>query len=167
MGIPALTLDTNLLHRFWKQQPKARVVEQLLFLAEQGKVDLAVTRRVHDDIPEPPLADRLNELPTLKVRETGVEARVGDWVLGEDMIGDDAFERYRSTACEMAQKRGKKPPDWRDWSHLHGHYLAHRDVFLTWDGGILCLRKELRERFGIVVMTPEEYIETFDGDPSQ
>lgn len=46
MGTPTLTLDTNLLQEYWKQRDKVQFVEQLLDLAQQGKVDLAVTARV-------------------------------------------------------------------------------------------------------------------------
>jgi len=167
MGIPTLTLDTNLLQEYWKQRDKVQFVEQLLDLAQQGKVDLAVTARVREDIPQPPLATKLNDLAELNIDETGSVTRLGHWVLGRDMLGDDAFEDYWSTACELAKQRGKKPPDWRDWDHLHAHYLLHREVFLTWDGGITCLSEELKDQFGIVVMKPEEYLETFGGNSSQ
>jgi hypothetical protein len=74
------------------------------------------------------------------------------------MLGDQAFEDFLSTAQALAKQRGKKPPDWRDWDHLHAHYLLRRDVFLTWDEGILSLSQELTVQFGVVVMKPEEYL---------
>ncbi|MBI2846881.1 MAG: hypothetical protein HYX82_03270 [Chloroflexi bacterium] len=167
MDIPTLTLDTNLLHEYWKRRDKVQVVEQLLALGQKGKVDLAVTARVHEDIPQLPLAQKLNNLPELNIQETGSVTRLGYWVLGRDMLGDDAFDSYRSTAYKLAKQRGKKPPDWRDWDHLHAHYLLHREVFLTWDEGIHCLSSELKHKFGIVVMKPEEYLRTLGGDFSQ
>ena len=54
MTIPKLTLDTNLLHTYWKRRDKVEVVERLLSLARQAKVDLAVTARVREDIPRLP-----------------------------------------------------------------------------------------------------------------
>ncbi|MCK4393763.1 hypothetical protein KAX17_12740 [Candidatus Bipolaricaulota bacterium] len=110
MGTPTLTLDTNLLQEYWKQRDKVQFVEQLLDLAQQGKVDLAVTARVREDIPQLPLASKLNDLAELNIDETGSVARIGHWVLGRDMLGDGAFEDYLSTACELAKQRGKKPP---------------------------------------------------------
>ena len=65
MSIPKLTLDTNLLIELWKHQKKARVVKSLIKLANDGKVDLIVTRRITDDIPKPELSLKLNELPEL------------------------------------------------------------------------------------------------------
>ena len=162
MGVPTLTLDTNLLLEYWKQRDKKEIVESLLFLAEQGKVDLAVTARVREDIPRPPLAMRLNQLSELNIKETGTVARVGLWAIGRDMLGDKAFEAFWPDACKLAKQHGKTPPDFRDWDHLHAHYLQQRDIFLTWDGGITCIAEELRAYFGIVVMTPEDYLQTIE-----
>lgn len=161
---PKLTLDTNLLLEYWKQQDKREIVKRLLLLAEQGKIDLAVTARVHEDIPQPPLAEKLNELPELHINKTSSVTRWGYWVLGRDMLGDEAFESFWVIACDLAKQRGKKPPDWRDWDHLHAHYLLQRNVFLTWDEGIICLSKELREQFDVVVMRPEKYLRIIDVD---
>ena len=158
MGIPTITLDTNLLHEYWKRRPKVEAVEKLILLAEQGKISLAVTARVHEDIPNPPLSERLGELPELNISETASVTRLGYWVLGRDMLGDDAFESFYLTAYEMSKHSGRTPPNWKDWDHLHAHYLLHRDFFLTWDEGIVCLSKTLKARFGIVVMKPEEYL---------
>ena len=47
---------------------------------------------------------------------------------------------------------------------LYGHVVAGRDVFLTWDGGILRLAPELRERLRIRVMQPEEFLEETSQD---
>jgi len=164
MNPPTLTLDTNLLHEYWKQRDKSEVVERLLLLARQGRVDLAVTARVHEDVPRPPLAHKLDELRQLGVRKTGSVTRLGFWVLGRDMLADEAFRSFHPTASELAKQFGEKPPDWRDWDHLHAHYLLRRDAFLTWDGGIVCLAETLKDRFGIVVMTPEQYLQAFDAE---
>lgn len=164
IDVPKLTLDTSLLVEYWKHQDKREVVERFLLLAEQGKTDLTVTARVREDIPRSPLAEKLNELPELNINETGSVTRLGYWVLGRDMIGNEAFSNFWPTACALAKHDGKKPPDWRDWDHLHAHYLLKRDVFLTWDEGIICLSKELRSQFGVVVKRPEEYLLDIDTD---
>ena len=163
MSIPKLTLDTNLLIDYWKQREKMDIVETLLELAKLGKVDLAVTRRIRQDIPRPVLSDRLNDLPELHIEETGSIARYdGSWLLdGREMFGDKTFNDFLPTAAKLAKQRGENPPDWRDWDHLHAHYLLQRDVFLTRDGGIICLSKELKDNFGINVSRPDEYLQTF------
>jgi len=160
MNIPRLTLDTNLLFEYWKQGTKSEIIEKLLLLARQGRIDLAVTARIHEDIPNPPLAEKFDGLPELGITQTGSVARLDYCVLDRDMLGDDAFETFFSTAREIANQSKKKPPDWRDWDHLHAHYLLRRDIFLTWDEGITCLAETLNARFGIEVMKPEEYVQS-------
>ena len=58
--------------------------------------------------------------------------------------------------------RLRKPPDWRDWDHLHGHYLAERDAFLTWDVAILKSGHQLQDMLGLTVMKPEDCLEVFE-----
>jgi hypothetical protein len=160
MGVFKLTLDTNLLLEYWKDQDKRDVVETLLRLKMEGKVDLAVTSRVREDVPFPPLTNNLERLGELGIDETGAVARLGYWVLGRDFLGDEVFDGFFPTAEKLAIKHGKKPPDWRDWDHIHTHYLLKRDVFLTWDEGIVCLANEMRTRFGIEIMKPEVFLST-------
>jgi len=160
MNIPLLTLDTNVLHEYFKKRKKCKYVEQLLDLAEQHEIELAVTARIHEDIPRNPLAERLNELSALNIQETGTVMRIDMGIIDRDIIGDDVFGNFESMGNKLAKQRvpGKAPPDYRDWDHLHGHYLLRRDIFLTWDEPILCLYKELRDQFGVIVMKPEEYL---------
>src|SRR5258707_3818895 len=94
MDIPNLTLDTAVVHAYWDQEETSNIVEKLLILATQGKVDLAVTARIRTDIPRPPLATRINTLPELRIAEVGAVARMDYWVLDRDMRGDDAFVAY-------------------------------------------------------------------------
>ena len=49
-----LTLDTNLLQEYWREQEKRDVVVRLLRLADEGKAELVVTNRISDDIPGGP-----------------------------------------------------------------------------------------------------------------
>src|SRR5260221_4305592 len=44
-----LTLDTNLLLEYWKEQAKMTVVTEILALATAGDVSLAVTARIRED----------------------------------------------------------------------------------------------------------------------
>nr|MBA3413568.1 hypothetical protein [Actinomycetota bacterium] len=114
-----LTLDTNLLLELWKQHEKKGHVETLLQLAEQGRVQLAVTARVREDVPAEPLASRLDELPKLGIAETASVARLDFWVLGRDRLGDDDFVQFEAELAASVEP-GRKP-DWRDLDHLHAH----------------------------------------------
>jgi hypothetical protein len=158
-----LTLDTNLLLEYWKEQAKMAVVEELLRLAAAGDVSLAVTRRVREDVPRPPLADRINELPELSIAETASVTRLGYWTLGVDMLGSDEFVASASAIESEMTRKGMIPPDWRDWDHVHAHYLLGRDVFLTWDRKVLEAAPELTRALRVVVMTPEAYLQSRRG----
>lgn len=150
-----LTLDTSLLLEYWKDQENKEVVEDLLEMASEGRVNLAVTARVREDVPGDPFASRINQLGELGIQETGSVARLGYWILGRDHLGSDKFETFRLQS-EWEEGRPKLP-DWRDWDHLHAHMLQGRDVFLTWDKEILRLGNRLQS-FGIRVTTPQQYL---------
>jgi hypothetical protein len=158
----SLTLDTNILLEYWKEQPKRAVVERLLDLARAGRVELAVTARIREDVPSDPLASEINRIAELDVTEGPSITRLGSWVLGRDMLASDAFAEAQTELSAALASKGHKPPDWRDWDHLHSHFLQQRDVYLTWDQRVLDVRTDLLDRFGIKVMPPEEYLAPFD-----
>ena len=142
----------------WKEQDHSEVVRRLLDLAAERKVELAVTARIREDVPRPPLTDRLNELPALNVVETPSVTRVGFWVLGRDMLGSDEFVAFSFAVDAMLRAKGAKSPDWRDWDHLHAHYLLKRDLFLTWDQPLLAIAPQAKARFGIEIISPEAFL---------
>lgn len=156
-----LTLDTNLLQELWKDQPKRDVVERLLALAERGEVEVVVTARINEDIPGGDLASKIGELSELGVGQTGSVTRLGYWVLGRDHLGSDGFiEAQKAAEAELRRRGRTKLPDWRDWDHLHAHFLQGRDVFLTWDKRLLEAAELLSGPFAVTAMTPEDYLES-------
>ena len=159
-----ITLDTNLLVEYWKEQERRETVQKLLDLSETGAIELAVTSRIRQDVPAPPLSEMINHLPEIGVTESGSVTRLGYWQLGVDQLGDDAFAAFSAKVAELAASSGQREPDWRDWDHLHAHYLQGRDVFLTWDSGILHIADQLRDEFGIVVTTPEHYLRSHQSE---
>ena len=159
--VTKVTLDTSLLQEYWKSQDKVGVVEKLLNLAEDGELDLAITTRIREDIPRPPLSNRINQLPELGVQEIGAPFRLDHSLLsGKDVLGSEEFSKFSySLVLTLKQKgRKRKIPDWRDWDHIQGHYLARRDVFLTWDNPVLECAQGLEEKFGVVLMKPEDFV---------
>ncbi len=159
-NITRLTLDTNLLLEYWKEQDRSKVIEILLSLASSGKVDLAVTARIREDVPRPPLADRINELANLNISEIPSITRFGFWVIGRDVFADQSFSDFSLAITNILVKKGVRVPDWRDWDHVHAHYLLRRDVFLTWDKPILSISDELQNQFKIIVKAPEDYLKS-------
>ena len=161
--VPSATLDTNVLVEFWKNQAKVLIVVKLLDLAQDGLLNLAISSRVREDIPHPPLANRIEELPVLNVSEEGSVSRLGSWVLGRDRLGDGRFERALNCIVDEYTWSSKKPPpDLQDQDHIHTHYLLGRDVFLTWDKQVLRISSALHDKLGMVVMRPEEFLSGLD-----
>ena len=138
------TLDTNLILEYWKLQQKSEIIAKLFELAESGVVELAATARIREDIG---------------ITETGSVTRLGSWRIGKDRLAALDFIDFSTTVSELAATTGEREPDWRDWDHLHAHYLQGRDVFLTWDKALLALAEGLSSEFGIIVLTPERFIE--------
>lgn len=134
-------------------------MQKLLELNRNGWIDLAVTSRIHANIPADPWASELKEeLNKLTIVEIGSVTRLGSWRLGEDRLSDKRFLGVASSICDRHTPTDPKIPDHRDWDHLHGHHLANRDVFLTWDRNILRLASELRQRLNLIAMAPEEFL---------
>ena len=149
-----------MLQEFWHQRERVAIVEELVSLAEEGRIDLVVTRRIHDDIPNPPLANQISRLSELNVNVTEAVFRLDHSVLdGPDMLGSDiATNAFDSILCSLA-RQGQTAPDWRDWDHVHSHYLLKRDNFLTWEKGILRVASQLKAKLDISILKPEEFIE--------
>ena len=135
-------------------------METLIELGKNFEIDLAVTGRIHDDVPNQPLAAKINHLPNLLIDEIGAIIRINNWKPGTDTVGITEFVNFIGsieTSDKFDHMSKKRQPDWRDWDHIHTHYKYGRNYFLTWDCGILHFQKEFEE-FGIRVMKPEDYL---------
>ena len=158
---PTVTLDTNVVRERLENQDKVEHVNKLLEFGKKFEIDLAVTGRIHDDIPDSPLADRINELPSLNIQKIGSVIRFGHWKPGIDVAGNNEFREFLKSPIftkKFDLMNEKSRPDWRDWDHVHTHYRYGRDYFLTWDKKILHFASELQDRLGIIVMKPEDYL---------
>ena len=159
--LPTVTLDTNVVIEWWEERRNAEQVKKLLDLSENLQIDLAVTGRIHNDIPDSPLADRINELSELNIQKIGSVIRFGHWEAGIDVAGNDEFREFLDSPSfiekfELMNEQTR--PDWRDWDHVHTHYRYGRDFFLTWDKKILHFASELQDSLSIIVMTPEKFL---------
>ena len=152
-----LTLDTMLARDLLEQRSQRESTEAILDLAREGHCEIAVTARIREDVPDDPLASRVDELESLGIEVVGSITRLGYWILGRDYLASDDFVAFEEEINER-RENGERVPDWRDLDHLHAHFVQKRDVFLTRDVPILELADELRGRFGIVVMRPDQYL---------
>jgi hypothetical protein len=154
-----LTLDTDVIRDIWDDDARRTHIDALLVLRELGTIDLAVTRHIEEDIPRAPLAERIAELPTLGISQTG-GILVFDFSRfdGPDVFGDEAFHDWWRDLEAARKPNEPKLPGRTDYRHLHAHYIRKRDIFVTWDKAILRLAPPLAETFGLRVMTPEEAV---------
>ncbi len=157
-----ITLDTNLLQEYWKKRPKKEIIEKLISLSMQRKIEIAVTARIREDIPREPLSDKINKLDELNIFETGSVTRLGHWVLGRDYLADDQFVKFFQEIENNSNMKIKNYPDQRDLDHIHSHLVQKRDVFLTWDKGILFFRDILKSKFNLIIQTPEEFVNSIE-----
>ena len=159
---PTITLDTNVIQEYWLDRPKVYVVRRLLDLSDSGQLDLAVTSRIESDVPRPPLAERINELPTLGVKIIQAPSLINvSWDYGKLRYTNSETVSFLEDIANRFRAKGmrKKSPDVRDLCHLDAHYTSGRSVFLTWDKGIIHIAECLENELGIVVMKPEDYLD--------
>ena len=155
-----VTLDTNVPLELLDKRDNVQDVEQLLCLAQKTEIDLAVTTRIRADTPHDPWKSQLRELfDAHGIKEIGSVTRLDYWVLGVDRFPSERFLEAMSAIRARRPQVGKnKLADVRDWDHLHGHYLSGRDVFLTWDTGILDLGADLCAELNLMVMKPDAFL---------
>ena len=157
---PTVTLDTNVVIEWWDNQDKVEYVDKLLELGKKFEIDMAVTRRIRDDLLKRSSIAEINDLPNLLIDEIGAVIRINNWKPGTDIVGITEFVNFIGsieTSDKFDHMSKKRQPDERDWDHIHTHYRYSRNYFLTWDRGILHFQKEFEE-FGIKIMKPENYL---------
>lgn len=161
-----VTIDTNVFQEYEKKQKQWKVAEKVFALAERGKIYLTATTRAWADMEDGPLREAFESRlakPGFTLSPAAIqydsESGEGTDYTSDFMIDDfmDALEKR-----DWKSGRGKKSiPSQNDRDHVQGHYLSRRDVFLTWDKGVLRWAEDLKPRFGMIVMQPEAFLEQF------
>ncbi|HWG56964.1 MAG TPA: hypothetical protein VNT58_10630 [Gaiellaceae bacterium] len=131
-----LTLDASVVHDLAKDaRPCHAAAVGVVGLHGSRLADVAVTRYIDDDIPDDPLATLVRELPVLRAG--------GVFTIGFSLIGGDdglGWQRFLDLQEELQltwRPSSGKPPDARDWSHLHAHAIKRRHLFVTRDVPLL------------------------------
>ena len=161
-----VTIDTTVVRDLEDPaRPRHRSAVRLVDMHEKGQIDIAVTTRINIDVSGP-LREKLDALPALRTAPIGTGFRLDYSTLNcGDMLVDDDTAQEPDEIMELLFP-GADPTSHKhqnriaDVDHLLGHKLNGRDVFLTDDRAILDRRSQLHERFGIVVMTPNEFLES-------
>ena len=144
-----VTLDTMVIWDWLKDRQIPDAMLRLLALKEAGRIELAVTATIRQDVYYSPMAVKLDALPEIGVEEVRGVARIGTWMLGRDLLADEGFAEW----SEQLEKPGTE-----DLDHLSRPHAPRRDYFLTTDHEILDLTDELSQRWGIEVRTPDQFL---------
>ncbi len=173
-AILRITVDANILHALHKPEYLIHpVVAAIWRYREKGLLDIRATHHIAVDIPAEPLKSRIETIPVLADPDTaenkGADPRTGEIQGADPPQGSRQPLEWRHTRMfrnlrdlifpGAVPSNAKEPNRLRDIGHLLAHRRAGRDIFLTGDKAILGRKEQLRERYGIVAMHPEELLE--------
>jgi len=152
-----ITLDTNCFFEYFGRTPE--YMKELVNHAEKGDIELAMTTRVISDTrdkwygkDESSIWNKIQSFPLIETIGTAFrlnESYIGseDFLISEDhskMIDD------LSKIMEGAQTE--------DIDHIFGHIIGKRDIFVTRDSHFLNHHEELLNKFGVLVLKPEDAV---------
>lgn len=147
------------------RRPGCAVARRLLKKHETGSVEIAVTSRLHNDIPPGALWEQIQDLPIVAAARLPSPARV-DWstVGGPDAVADDDLSQEAQTLMKllfpMADPMSTKHHSRiADVDHLLAHKMSGRDVFITSDKAILNRARQLEQTQGIRVSTAIAFLD--------
>lgn len=154
-GIPAIALETSAAIAYLNGEDEWEEVEELVRLAEGAKISILMSDFTWREIKPHPAHDtvRLERLRSVGEPLPNV-ARVGEWILGVDVLGHDASSEIEK------ELRSLSTPDIEQFlSYCAQH---HKSVFfVTKDRGFLKAKakREVHAKFGFQVGKPADYLE--------
>lgn len=163
-SLPSVTLDTDVFLKMKRGKP----VDMLEF-RKTHLVDLAVSQRIREDILLRPDEEQLlfdayiRRIPS--IMRGSFDSRARRFLLNPkfNKPGCTEFLKFTESIINSYFKpKGETPPGYLDWDHLHAHYLSGRDIFLTDDQKILKIKEQLKEELGIIVMSLEDFLNSFE-----
>jgi len=156
---PTIAFDTSCIYPD-EDEKAPRAIRELEKMRAEGKIEIFKTDVVDTELGEEngPLRQKSEKYPEdLGVGVYG-HSRYGHALYGGPEM-DFPFEEIRDTVFrDFGQmNRESQRRAIRDAMHLATHRMYKRNFFATRDEHhIIKARKELEEKFGIIVLTPEE-----------
>ncbi len=176
-----VTLDTNVLRdlawcegdssqvRYGNDKARRAQLKQqfatLLALRDQGRCELGITTQVYTDYGRDTLPPPIQALigPYVRISTPGISTipLAIPFVIAntEDLERIQRLVFPTTQPCSSSYQRARK-----DALQLYAHKVAGRDFFITSDTAILRAGALLRARWGIQVLTLEQYI-SMRGEP--
>ena len=165
-SLPSVTLDTDVLLNM-----KTREAVDMQEFRKTYLVDLAVSQRIREDIKLYPDVEQfisdyyIRTIPS--IMRCSFDSKAERFLLNPKFNQPGSTEFLKSAESiinNFFRPKGETPPGYLDWDHLHAHYLSRRDIFLTDDQKILKIEEQLKEELGIVIMSLEDFLNTFESN---
>ena len=158
-----VTLDTNIFIDKAELRPGAKDVDRILELAREGTLSLWYTSTKDFEINHPEALRIITRLVQERILHEDPNAGTGhDYMPGgpglhrveEAQIDKLTVEIWPNANILGFSYESKR----RDASHLLGHKLNKRNIFLTKDSEILAKRPTIKKILGVSIMSPEELL---------
>jgi hypothetical protein len=146
-----ICLETSCIIGFLKNESDCEPIDKILTLAEAGQVELFVSDFAWQEQYKPldELGNSRKERLCKVIYNAPRVARIGEWVLGEDVLGHDD-----SSEIEHTLSRASRP----DREQFLSYAALGFDFFVTKDAHFLkkSVRSKLMKEYGFQVGTPAE-----------
>ncbi len=148
-----ICLETSCIIGFLKDEPDCRSIERLLTLAESDQLELFVSNFAWEESYKPldELGNSRKECLRCVAKHLPKVARIGEWILGEDVLGHDD-----SAEIEGVLSKASRP----DKEQFLSSAALGLDFFTTKDDDYLkeSVRNKLVKEYGFQVGTPDECV---------
>jgi hypothetical protein len=158
-----ITLDTNCFFEYFERNPK--YVEELVKHAERGNIEMAMTTRVMSDTrdkrygkSESPIWNKIQSFPSMETIGTAFRLDVSYLNSGDFLISEDDSKMVNDLGELMKGAQAE------DIDHIFGHIIGRRDIFVTSDRHFLDHHEELLNKFGLLVLKPEDAVKQIERD---
>jgi len=156
-----ITLDTNCFFEYFDRTSKD--IKDLVNHAERGNIEMAMTTRVISDTRdksrskgESVIWNKIQSFPS--IRTIGTAFRLDESYLGsEDFLISEDDSKMINDLSELM-----KGAQTEDIDHIFGHIIGKRDIFVTSDHHFLDHHEELLNKFGVLVLKPEDAVKQIE-----
>jgi len=150
-----VTFDNNCIINIFDQNSISAIsrleLEELINLSKSGIIDIALTTKIEADLSN----DMIDDRRILMMDKLNKFSIVGSYVKNVDQ--KEIFTEIQRIISPGLNKVSKSyENNINDITHLFGHFINHRDIFITDDKGILKKGENLKINPGICVMSPKD-----------
>jgi hypothetical protein len=148
-----ICLETSAIIGFCKDEPDCQPIERLLTLAENYQVEILISNFAWDEQYKPldELGNSRKERIARLANPSPKVARIGEWVLGEDVLGSDDSVEIGDTLSKTSRP---------DSEQFLSYAALGLDFFVTKDKHFLkkSVRNKLTKKYKFHIGTPDECI---------